>query len=115
MITLLSGSRCFRRFERCARALMGAGRGLRSVVMPLAAMDGASGFRLAGLHRLGVGPEACRSVAARSAIEGLLPGLQVLLPSMPRLQRWILEGAPIGEADLPGLGPGQPVDRVEVR
>ena len=60
-------------------------------------------------------PRACRAVTAGPVVEGLLAGVQVLVPPVPRLHRRILEGTSIGEADLPGFGPRQSVNRVQMR
>jgi hypothetical protein len=43
-----------------------------------------------------------------------LAGRQILVPPMPPLQRRILKRPPVGEADLPRLRAGQPINRVQM-
>src|SRR5215467_12741552 len=82
--------------------------------MPLVAMSGAAGARRSRLHLVGVPPNTGRPVAARPVVQCLLAGLEVLVSTLPRLQRRILERPSVGEADLPRLRTRKPVDHVQV-
>src|SRR5262245_32740891 len=63
---------------------------------------------------IGVLPARRRTVAAGPMIERLLAGFDVLVPPLPRRDRRILKRTPVGEAELPGFGPRQAVDRVQM-
>jgi hypothetical protein len=65
-------------------------------------------------HPVCVAPEAGGAVAARPAAQRFGAGRQVVVPAPPRGQGWILKRSAVGEADGPGLGTRQPVDRVQV-
>ncbi len=66
------------------------------------------------LHVVRVSAETGRSVAPGAVRQLLLGRVRVFVSPVPGLERGILKRAPVGKADLPGLRPGQTIDRVQM-